>query len=221
MHELSQQQLDQLEVLFQELIAWNEHTNITAITNKEEVVVKHFTDALTLLDIIPPGAKNIIDIGSGAGFPGIPLKIARPDMAITLVEAVGKKVEFSNHVISKLNLKNIEAVQARAEELGHDKKYREQFDVAVARAVASLPIVLEYSLPFVKVGGIFIAQKSKGDEEINQSGKALAALGGKIIKTIPINVTGLEDRQLIIVEKQTPTPQDYPRRTGVPHKKPL
>lgn len=211
----------QLDIYLKELLAWNEAVNITAITDPEQIKLKHFEDSLTVLEALPSTAKKIIDIGTGAGFPGLMLKIAQPELEITLVDSVQKKVAFLDHMIEVLSLKGVTALAARAETLAHDPAYREQYDVAVGRAVAALPIFAEYTLPFVKVGGIVIAQKQLPSEPIDESAQALAELGGKFIKTIPITKPGLTDRQLIIIEKSASTPERYPRRPGVPTKRPL
>jgi 16S rRNA (guanine527-N7)-methyltransferase len=163
----------------------------------------------------------MIDIGSGAGFPGVPLKIVFPQVHMALVEATGKKVAFLDHVIALLNLRDLTAIHARAEELAHNPDHRENYDVAVARAVAEMPTLLEYALPFVRVGGIFVAQKGKVEEEVASAAHALEALGGRLREVTPVKLPGLEPRHLVVVEKIAPTPPRYPRRAGVPEKKPL
>jgi len=212
---------EQFDLYSQELLKWNEMTNLTAITEPEEIKTKHFLDSLTVLDILPENTRTLIDIGSGAGFPGLPIKIARPDVSVTLIEAVGKKVDFLNHLIGKLELKNIQAIHTRAEEIGQLPEYREKYDVATARAVAELKILVEYALPLIKIGGVFIAQKILGTLEVEQAKNAIEILGGKIKEIRDASLPGLEFHQLVIIEKIKPTPEKYPRRSGMPTKKPL
>ena len=167
-------------------------------------------------------AIHLIDIGTGAGFPGIPLKIALPDLRLTLLETTGKKVEFLKHMIEQLHLKDTIAIQARAEDLGRDPLHREQYDVAVARAVAKLATLAEYTLPFVRIGGVFIAQKGVDvDEEMRQAERALRVLGGRVRETVSVELPGLEPRHLIVVEKIAATPASFPRRAGIPERLPL
>ncbi len=198
------------------LVFWNERFNLTAITQKEEVEIKHFIDSLASEELIEKNS-TVLDIGSGAGFPSIPLKIVREDIDLTMVDSVNKKVGFLNEIISKLNLKNAVAIHSRAEDLNKDKKY----DFVVSRAVASLSTLLEYCLPFVKEGGYLIAYKSeKTDEEILESKNALAVLGGSVEKVIDKSHNGL-NRKLIVVKKIAPTPSKYPRGKNLPRVKPL
>ena len=217
----------------------NEHTNLTAIRDEDGILSKHFLDSLSVAQAIPKGAKTLIDVGSGAGFPGIPIKIARPEITMKLVESVGKKADFTKLVIHTLGLENIQTLNTRAEDLAQDPVYRETFDVATGRAVANLSTLLEYTLPFLKIGGLFIAQKktsshtdntstntdSSEDNEIESAKNALDVLGGTIKSIIPITLpteTGETlGRQLIIIEKIRETPKEYPRRIGKPLKKPL
>ncbi len=165
----------------------------------------------------PPQAATLIDIGSGAGFPGVALKIARPDLTITLVEAVGKKAEFLHHIITLLKLAGITVIQSRAEDLAHDQNYRQHYDIATARAVAKLSVLAEYVLPFLKVSGIFIAMKQTGTGELADARNALAILGGSHAKIIPTN----NNHELIVIEKVKDTLDEYPRRAGMPAKRPL
>jgi 16S rRNA (guanine527-N7)-methyltransferase len=207
------------ETYLKELLEWNKKFNLTAITDPEEIQTKHFEDSLSLLQAIPLTSERVIDIGSGAGFPGIPLKIKCPNIKLTLVEATKKKVEFLKHIVKNLELKDVEAIWGRAEEVAKEK--REQYDIAVARAVAELNILSEWCLPFVKVGGIFVAYKTENTEsEIAKAEKAIEILGGKIkeIKRLQI---GIIKRSLIIIEKVSTTPEKYPRRTGTAKKRPL
>ncbi len=219
--DLSTAQEEQFETYLRELVAWNAQINLTTIIEYDEVLVKHFLDSLSLAPIVH-NAKSVIDIGSGAGFPGLPLKIARPDLHVILLEATGKKVAFLNHVITTLALRDVAAIHARAEDLGHNPEHRERYDAAVARAVAALPILVEYALPFVRIGGLFVAQKGvQVQQEIEDARPALETLGGRVRETMPANLPGLEQRHLVVIEKTGSTPARYPRRAGVPEKKPL
>lgn len=195
----------------------NEKVNLTAITDPDEIRVKHFTDSLAAIELIKTGA-TVLDIGSGAGFPGIPLKIARDDISVTLLDSVNKKVAFMNDVIADLGLKNIEAVHARIEDFPH----KGEFDVAVSRAVAELTTLVEYALPFVKVGGTFVAYKSeKAEAEAAAAGNAVALLGGRLREIREVNVAPGLTRKLIVVDKIAPTPLKYPRGKNLPRLKPL
>lgn len=213
----------QLIQYYKLLIEWNEKINLTSITDYKDVVVKHFIDSLSIVNSIDMNAEySLIDIGTGAGFPGIPLKIVFPMLDVVLVDSLDKRVKFLNIVIKELGLKNIKAVHARAEEFGHSN-YRETFDICVTRAVANLAVVSEYCLPLVSVGGYFVAYKSADiKEEIFDSEIAIEELGGTIedvdIFTLPD--TDIE-RSLIRIYKDFETPDKYPRRNGVPLKKPI
>lgn len=221
---LTSEQLIELESLVRELLLWNEKVNLTAIREEKEVWLKHILDSLTILPVLPNQPFSMIDIGSGAGFPGLPIKIARPESSVVFLEAINKKTQFTDYIINKLNLTNSHTANDRAEVLAHEEKYREHFDVATARAVAMLPILLEYALPFIKVGGIFVAQKNydeKFQEELTSAKNALEILGGRIKEIREINISGLSKRALVIIEKITPTPKDYPRKNGIPKVKPL
>jgi 16S rRNA (guanine527-N7)-methyltransferase len=237
---LSLSHLEAFERYYLELVDWNTRVNLTAITSYEDVQRKHFLDSLVCMSAIPetglgtarsdvdtrdpniPGMR-VIDVGSGAGFPGIPLKIIYPDIYLTLVEATQKKAEFLQHIVGVLHLSNVNIVCSRAEEVGQDKEHREQYDLALARAVAGLNILAEYCLPLLRVGGRWIAQKGDGIEnEISEMSKALHVLGGKFVerKHYALNqVSGT--RHLVIVDKIAHTPSNYPRRVGVPTKRPL
>jgi 16S rRNA (guanine527-N7)-methyltransferase len=220
--ELSPAQLEAFEVYFRELVAWNARFNLTTITERDEVIVKHFLDSLSVAPLLRSNPTSLIDIGSGAGFPGMPLKIALPTLSVTLIDSTGKKVEFLKHVIAELSLHDTTALHARAEELAHDPKYREQYDAAVARAVADLPTLLEYALPFVRVGGVFVAQKGVDvEEEVRRAARAMQVLGGRLREVSPVRLPGLEPRHLIVVEKIAATPSQYPRSAGAPKKKPI
>lgn len=210
-----------LDVYLKELLEWNEKFNLTGITDPNDIWHKHFMDSLTVFKSIPEKAIKIIDIGTGAGFPGLVIQILNPRLHVTLMDATGKKVLFLKHMIEKLDLKNAVAIQNRAEILGHNPNYRESFDVALSRAVALLPTLLEYVLPFVKMGGIFISQKKEGLEEIESSNEAIKTLGGTIKETIKINSEILPERQLIVIEKIKDTPKEFPRAEGLAKKRPL
>ncbi len=214
-------QTGQFETYMELLLEWNEKFNLTAITEKDEIISKHFLDSLTLLlsDRLPEGAR-LIDIGAGAGFPSVPVKIARPDLRVTMLDSLGKRVDFLNEVSARLGLENICAVHCRAED-GSRTELRESFDVATARAVANLSVLAEYALPFVKVGGYFVAMKgSAPEEEINAAKPAIRVMGGKIEEVREISFDGL-GRSLIIVKKTARTPSKYPRKAGKPSKDPI
>jgi 16S rRNA (guanine527-N7)-methyltransferase len=221
---LSARQVGCFEHYEKELLEWNEKFNLTAIRDVEGVRTKHFLDSLTCVQAwreTPP--TSLIDIGTGAGFPGIPLKILYPGLSLTLVESVGKKAEFCRHVVKALGLERVEVVQARAEEIGQNKKYRERFDWAVARAVAGLPTLAEYLLPLVRVGGGVLAQKGEsGPAEAQSAEKSIRLMGGRLRQLFKVNLPGVvEDRYLIVIDKSAATPTNYPRRVGVPLKTPI
>ena len=201
------------------LLEWNEKMNLTAITAHDEVVNKHFVDSISFQELIPRGA-TLADVGTGAGFPGLPLKIVRPDLKVTLIDALQKRLTFLDTVISELGLSDIETVHLRAEDAGHTKM-RESFDVATARAVANLPVLCEYCLPLVKKGGVFLALKGRdGREEAKNSEKALKILGGKIEEIYDKSWQDME-HVVISVRKVGQTPPQYPRKAGKPQKSPI
>ena len=200
----------------------NRVMNLTAIRDFEEAAVKHFADSLALLKYmeIPEGAK-LIDVGSGAGFPGIPLAVCRGDITVTSLDSTGKKIRFQEEAAEKLNLANLLPVSARAEDLAQKDGYRESFDVCTSRAVAALPVLAEYCLPFVKTGGVFAAYKSVDtDAELKDAGKAIRKLGGKVEKICRFSLAGAE-RTILIIRKTGRTPAGYPRKNGIPAKKPI
>ncbi len=222
---LTLDQLEAFECYYQQLMVWNERASLTAITDYEKVQVKHFLDSLSCLRVLgtlAPAAR-CIDIGAGAGFPGLPLKIVLPQMRLTLLESVGKKVVFLEHMVAELGLGNVEVVKGRAEELGRRPDYRETYELALARAVAGLPVLLEYALPLLRVGGVFVAQKgSEVAEEVQGAEPAMKLLGGRLEEVRAVQLPGLElPRHLVVVEKTTLTPDKYPRRPGIPAKRPL
>ena len=217
---LTQKQTEDFYKYYSLLIEWNKKFNLTAITEQTEVIVKHFLDSVICYNLLPQDSK-IIDIGAGAGFPSFPLKILRPDLKITLIDSVNKKVTFQQEVIKQLNFKNAEAIHTRAEDLAKNIKYRETFDACVSRAVAQLNTLAEYSLPFIKIGGKMFAYKANEiEEELNNSTKALSLLGGKIkeIKTFDVDNV---DRKIIIINKNSITPNKYPRPGNKPRLMPL
>jgi len=206
------------------LLEWNKNINLTAIRDGEGIRNKHFLDSLTCMLAWrdrPP--ERLIDIGTGAGFPGIPLKIIMPRLQLTLVESVGKKLEFCRHMVEVLGLENVTCLQARAEELGLAREHREKYDWAVARAVANLPVLAEYLLPLVRVGGGMLAQKGEtGPAEAHKADHAIHVLGGRIKQLIPVLLPGVtEERFLVVVDKVSATPPGYPRRVGLPAKRPI
>lgn len=222
---LSEAQLDTFASYQRELAIWNEKFNLTRIIEPSEVAIKHFLDSLSIATVLSAlkTPRLIIDVGSGAGFPGIPLKIAQPQLSMTLLESTGKKTTFLRHVVETLGLTNIAVVTARAEEAGRQAAHREHYDVAVARAVSRLAVLAEYTLPLVKVGGWVIAQKGQHPaEEIETGERAVRILGGKIVEVRPVEVPGLEaERHLVIIKKNKPTSKQYPRQPGGPAKDPL
>ena len=222
--ELTQAQLEQFEVYYSELVGWNEQINLTAITDYEEVQLKHFLDSLTVsLACNPAKVNNVIDVGTGAGIPGIPLKITLPEVRLTLLEATTKKVSFLHHITQTLELKDVEIIVGRAEEVAHVPQYRERFNLVLSRAVAALPTLVELTLPFCAIGGGFIAPK-KGNvaEEISCAEEAISTLGGRLRELKRIELDEFADeRYLVVIDKVAPTPEEYPRRPGVPGKRPL
>lgn len=207
------------------LIAWNSHTNLTSVSSPEGIALRHFADSLTLLHALPAGSPGLrlIDVGSGAGFPGLPLAIMRPDLQVTVLEATGKKVRFLDSVVADLKLPNVRTLNARAEEAGQDRAERAAYDIVAARAVAPLRVLAEYLLPFARIGGRCIAQKGPNPTaEIEEAQNALRLLGGRLILVEQVQVPGLEQiGALIHIEKITATPAAYPRRPGTPSKNPL
>jgi 16S rRNA (guanine527-N7)-methyltransferase len=207
-----------------ELIEWNRKFNLTAIRDMESIRTKHFLDSFSCVlawKAFPP--ERLIDVGTGAGFPGLPLKILYPHMKLTLVESVGKKAMFCQHIVSVLGLQDVDVIHTRAEALGQDPNHRECYDWAVARAVANLNVLCEYLIPFVKLGGRMLAQKGEsGPAEAQSAEKAMKLLGGKLEQLIPVHLPGVaDDRYLVIVDKVAATPPKYPRKPGVPVKKSL
>lgn len=204
------------------LLEWNEKMNLTAITEPQEVLQKHFIDSLTILPYIPRNA-SVIDVGTGAGFPGIPLKIVQDSLKVTLLDALNKRLNFLNEITNALDLSNVKMIHARAEEAGKNKELREKFDISVSRAVAPLAVLVEYLLPLVKVEGYCICMKgSNAKEEIESSKKAISILGGKTEKEIEFKLPNSDiTRSIIIIKKVNQTPSKYPRKPGTPSKEPI
>lgn len=218
----NEKQLEQFYQYMQLLLDWNKRINLTAITEPNEVILKHFIDSLTIHSYMEK-ASYMADIGTGAGFPGIPLKIFRPDLNIVLIDSLNKRVNFLQEVINQLSLDNISAVHGRIEELGKNKKYREQFEVVTSRAVANLSVLSEYMVPLTKIKGIAIAMKgSEIQVELENSKKAIQTLGGKI-KLIDEFLLPTSDmkRNIVIIEKEKITPNQFPRKPGIPTKEPI
>lgn len=220
--EMDEKKQDQFYTYMEILIKWNKNINLTAITEPEEVLQKHFIDSLTILPYIEENA-TIIDVGTGAGFPGIPVKIAKENTKVILLDALNKRLNFLQEVINTLQLSNIETIHARAEEVGKNKALRENFDIATSRAVAPLNILVEYLLPLVKLGGKCICMKGSNiEEEIGNSKKAIEILGGKIEKISEFNLPNSDiKRNIIVIKKVSKTPEKYPRKPGTPSKEPI
>ena len=221
---LSETQTDQFMQYLSLLLEWNEKMNLTAITDPVEVVQKHFIDCISVLPHLDlQGGETMIDVGTGAGFPGVPLKIANPALQVTLLDALQKRLTFLDTLTQSLDLSDVTLVHSRAEDGGQNPDLREQFDLCVSRAVANLAVLLEYCLPFVKVGGKLAALKGPdATQEIEQAQNALQIVGGKVTAVIPITIPHTDlQHQLVLVEKIAPTPQRYPRKAGKISKKPL
>lgn len=214
---LEQKQIQQFMKYKQLLLQWNEKMNLTAITEEREVILKHFVDCVSVLSYINlQQYHTVIDVGTGAGFPGIPLKIACPSIHVTLLDSLQKRIYFLEEVVQQLLLKDVECVHSRAEDGGKSKKYREQYDCCVSRAVANLSALLEYGLPFVKVGGLFVALKGKeAAKEVEQSQKAMEVLGGELCKMIDVTIPNIDlNHKIVVVKKVKQTPAQYPRKAG-------
>lgn len=229
---LSVQQLAQFELYYRELVAWNEKFNLTAITEYMEVQIKHFLDCLVALPLIaeevgeplpPQQPLHLLDVGTGAGFPGIPLKIVAPQLKVTLVDGTGKKIIFLREMVTKLGLTNVEVVQGRAEEMGSNPSYRGQFDLVTARAVAALNTLVEYLIPLVRRGGLAVIYKgASAPQEFMEARKAIELLGGETVRLAPVKVPLLdEQRFVLLIKKKHATPDRFPRGQGLPRKKPL
>ena len=222
---LSETQTSRFVRYYDELARWNERVNLTSITEWEAVQSRHFLDSLSAALALSPQmlqSGSFIDVGSGGGFPGLPLKLAFPGMRGTLLEATAKKTAFLAHLSEILELEDISVRTGRAETLAHDAEMREAFDMALARAVADVATLAELTLPFVRVGGIVVMHK-KADiaDELEQAQGAIETLGGRLREVLPVTLPGLDERALVVLEKQHPTPERYPRRPGMPAKRPL
>lgn len=224
---LNPEQIDQFEIFRREILDWNHRVNLTSITEYDEMHIKHFLDSLTIIPFIkifePETNLKVLDIGTGAGLPGIPLKIILPDIKLSLLEATAKKVEFLKYIVSTLGFSNVEIISGRAEEIARIARYRESYNIVMSRAVAPLAVLAEYGLPFCSDGGVCIFPK-KGDTEleIKQALNAIEILGGRLREIQPIRLEELDDnRHLVIIDKIAPTPDKYPRRTGIPEKRPV
>ena len=220
--EISDKQIEKFFDYMNLLLEWNEKINLTAITEPEDIILKHFVDCATILKYIKDEDK-IIDIGTGAGFPGIPLKILNEKLDITLMDSLNKRINFLNEIINKLNLKNNVAINARAKELARNKGYREKFDIATSRAVANLSTLSEYMLPFVKKNGMVISMKGSNiEEEVKNAKKAIKILGGEIEKIDNFNLANTNNiRNIITIKKVVKTPKEFPRKAGKPSKEPI
>lgn len=224
--DLGEEQILLFQRYFQELVDWNTRINLTAITDYRKVQTIHFLDSLTVSLVIPRDVLangTLIDVGSGAGFPGLPLKILWPGLRVTLVESVGKKAAFLRHLTDVLNLGGVEVCNERAETLAHDPRMRETFDVVVSRAVGDLSVLAELTLPFCKPGGRVVAQKKSGiDDELKRAEKSISLFGGALerVETVDLEEIG-EPRWLVVLSKETESPSSYPRRPGIPAKRPI
>lgn len=218
--DINENQINQFYEYMNLLLEWNEKMNLTAITEPNEIILKHFVDCATIVNDVE---KKVLDMGTGAGFPGIPLKILKPNIEMLLVDSLNKRINFLNEVINKLQLDKIETMHSRAEEIGKNKKYREKFDVVVSRAVAQSSILAEYTMPLCKVGGKCIFMKGSNiEEELKNSKKAIDILGGKIEKINELFLENNENnRKIIIIKKMNNTPTKYPRKPGTPVKEPI
>ena len=222
--ELNDHQLEQFQRYYELLVEWNKVINLTAITEKEDVIIKHFADSLLLAKYKKlDESLSVIDVGTGAVFPGIPLKIAFPGLKVTLMDSLNKRVKFLNEVIRTLEMDDIEAIHSRAEDGGRNAQYREKYDLAVSRAVANLSSLSEFCMPFVKTGGYFIPYKASGlDEEIHAGKKAIRILGGQVENIFHTTIPDTDmERCFVFVKKMAATPEEYPRKAGTATKKPL
>ena len=223
---LSPAQLSQFDLYYRELADWNQRVNLTSITEHGAVQIKHFLDSLTVCLAYPQGMPpdlRIVDIGAGGGFPGLPLKLALPDTHLLMVESVGKRARFLEHLVDLLSLAGVEVMTGRAEQLAHAPELRESYDLVVSRGVAKMPVMLEYSLPFCAVGGRMVVLNHRSvEQEFAGAANALAVLGGRLGEIYPVEIGGLiDDRVVVAVEKVKTTPDRYPRRPGIPAKRPL
>lgn len=221
---LSEKQIGQFLKYYEILVEWNNFMNLTGITEFEEVITKHFLDSLAVVKVCDPAsAGSVIDIGTGAGFPGLPLKIAFPHLEVVLLDSLNKRIKFLNEVILQLGLDGIRTIHGRAEDFARDQNYRESFDLCVSRAVANLSSLSEYCLPYTALGGRFISYKSgKIDEELAEAEKAIRVLGGETENVVKFNLADTDmERSFVVIEKKRHTPKAYPRKAGLPGKEPI
>lgn len=220
---LTPKMAEQFDTYYRELITWNEKMNLTGITEREDVYIKHFYDSASIAFFLELNAiERIADVGSGAGFPGLPLKILFPHLRLTIIDSLNKRIGFLNHLISLLELDHVDAIHARAEEAGKSAQYREQFDLVTARAVAKLNVLNEFCLPLVKVGGRFVAMKGTDpNKEIAEAAYSIQTLGAKLSQIHPLQLPDESERHIIVIDKTSKTPKAYPRKPGTPLKQPL
>lgn len=227
--DLTPGQLEQFHRYYTELVDWNSRINLTSIVEYEKVQVLHFVDSLSAVlafkdrAMLRKAGTRVMDVGTGAGLPGIPLKIVFPEIHLCLLDSTRKKSVFLEHIVEKLSLKNVEIITGRAEEVAHLADYRERFEIVLARAVAELPALVELCLPFCGLGGKFIAyKKGEVEAEVKKSGRAIIFMGGELPELVKVDLEGLQDsRCLVVIKKVNATPPSYPRRTGVPGKRPI
>ncbi len=221
---LTPAQQEAFRVYQRELLEWNQRHNLTAIREPEKIVIRHFLDSLSCALVLrnaPP--QRVADVGTGAGFPGLPLKLVYPRLRLTLVESVGKKADFCEHMVDVLGLQEVTVYRGRAETIGQDSAHREQYDWVLARAVALMPVLAEYLLPLARVGGHALAMKGeRAPAEVQAAERACRMLGGSVQRLVPVTLPGVaEQRYLVVLDKVAATPARYPRRVGVPRKRPL
>lgn len=219
--EINEEESNKLYMYMNLMLEWNNKINLTSITDEEDIIIKHFIDSLSINKYLSKN-KNVMDVGTGAGFPGIPLKIFNEDIEFILVDSLNKRINFLEEVKKELNINKLELIHSRIEDLAKDIKYREKIDIVVSRAVANLSVLSEYMLPFVRVGGFGICMKGPNiNDELESSKKAIKILGGKIEKVENLVLPGNLERNIIIIRKEKETPNAYPRKAGIPSKKPL